>query len=578
MQKREKIFSLRKELGKNLKENGFSKEFVDIKLRFKKPISQYTTAELKEVTLKSLIKYYRRKIEQVTSYKELEEIIGGIPFSRQSIEISKIEENGYSSAIHLLTDINPNLKERRNDYKERFTIENFKELLPINIKLKKFSNDKQKFLEKTGIAFAKIPIRKSSYMRSYRLRTDYKPYRLIDLGMLLAEVFLENSLELFIISNPELYEYQGIKFCFKNKIESVNSVDVYVNMKIDNINAEGICIFDKLKKFNYVCENAELNIIPVVEDTRSFYKLNLNSEYKVIRNFNNLHYKIMLSEFIDRQENIKKHVRIRGDKATEYARFFETKKHINKSTIRVMENNCFKENFGYVELDNDVDLMKFKKIEREFLQFKKAVPLSGLNDHSFRVKKLGRLKADGVYVSAPIKALIIDIGAPNSFAHECMHLIDFTTMKGSTLLSEGIRFRPIIDRYKALVSEKVDSLMNEDPFKVQWFSNKKYNKDYYLDYSEIFARAGEMYLFYIAKLETSFLYANYNSIVFPKDKEFMKMISDYFNWLFQKLKAQLPKKERSIMGILGDRGACVNAIGVAPMEYVINSDGQLRLF
>lgn len=88
----------------------------------------------------------------------------------------------------------------------------------------------------------------------------------------------------------------------------------------------------------------------------------------------------------------------------------------------------------------------------------------------------------------------------------------------------------------------MDSLENGDAFKSQWFSNKKYNKDYYLDYSEIFARAGEMYLFYIAKIETSFLYDNYNSIVFPKDDELMNMISDYFKWLFLKLKAQLPKK------------------------------------
>lgn len=50
-------------------------------------------------------------------------------------------------------------------------------------------------------------------------------------------------------------------------------------------------------------------------------------------------------------------------------------------------------------------------------------------------------------------------------------------MKDSTLLSEGIRFRPIVDRYKELVSKKVDSLENGDAFKSQWFSNKKYNKD-----------------------------------------------------------------------------------------------------
>lgn len=563
MQKREKVFSLRKELGKKLKNNGFSKEFMDIQLKFRKPINQYSTAELKEETLKALIKYYRRKIEQVTSYKELEEIIEGIPFSRQSIEISEIEEEGYSSAIHLLTDINPKLKERRNDYRERFTVQNFKELLPINIKVKKFSNNKQQFLEKTGIAFGKIPIRKSARLRSYRIKTDYKSYRLIDLGTLLAEAFLENSLELFIISNPELYEYQGIKFCFENKMENGNVVDVYVDMKIDNMNAEGRMVFEKLKKFKYISANAELNIIPVVDETRSFYKLYLNSEYNVIHNFNDLHYKIMLREFIDRQENIKKHIRIRGDKATVYARFFETKKHINKSTFKVMKNNCFKENFGYIELDNDVDLMKFKKIEREFLEFKKVVPLPELNDHSFRVKKLGRIKADGVYVSSPVKALIVDIVAPNSFAHECLHLIDYTVMKDSTLLSEGIRFRLIVDRYIELVSKKVDSLENGDAFKSQWFSNKKYNKDYYLDYSEIFARAGEMYLFYIAKIETSFLYDNYNSIVFPKDDELMNMISDYFKWLFVKLKAQLPKKERSIMKILNDTKSSVDTLSAA---------------
>lgn len=578
MQKRDKIFSLRKELGKKLKNNGFSKEFMDIQLKFRKPINQYSTAELKEETLKALIKYYRRKIEQVTSYKELEKIIEGIPFSRQSIEISEIEEEGYSSAIHLLTDINPKLKERRNDYKERFTVRNFKELLPINIKVKKFSNNNQQFLEKTGIAFGKIPIRKSAHLRSYRIKTDYKSYRLIDLGTLLAEAFLENSLELFIISNPELYEYQGIKFCFDNKMENGNVVDVYVDMKIDNMNAEGIMVFEKLKKFKYISANAVLNIIPVVDETRSFYKLHLNSEYNVIHNFNDQHYKITLREFIDRQENIKKHIKLRGDKATVYARFFETKKHINKSTFKVMKNNCFKENFGYVELDNDVDLMKFKKIEREFLEFKKVVPLPELNDHSFRVKKLGRIKADGVYVSSPVKSLIIDIAAPNSFAHECLHLIDYTVMKDSTLLSEGIRFRPIVDKYKELVSKKVDSLENGDAFKSQWFSNKKYNKDYYLDYSEIFARAGEMYLFYIAKVETSFLYDNYNSIVFPKDDEFMNMISDYFKWLFLKLKAQLPKKERSIMKILNDTKSSVDTLSAAPLEYVIKSDGQLTLF
>ena len=50
-----------------------------------------------------------------------------------------------------------------------------------------------------------------------------------------------------------------------------------------------------------------------------------------------------------------------------------------------MKNNCFKENFGYVELDNDVDLMKFKNREG-VLRIQKVVPLPELNDHSFRVK------------------------------------------------------------------------------------------------------------------------------------------------------------------------------------------------
>ena len=63
--------------------------------------------------------------------------------------------------------------------------------------------------------------------------------------------------------------------------------------------------FEKLKKFKYISANAVLNIIPVVDETRSFYKLHLNSEYNVIHNFNDQHYKITLREFIDRQENIK---------------------------------------------------------------------------------------------------------------------------------------------------------------------------------------------------------------------------------------------------------------------------------
>ncbi|QNR65248.1 hypothetical protein IAQ67_15140 [Paenibacillus peoriae] len=213
-----------------------------------------------------------------------------------------------------------------------------------------------------------------------------------------------------------------------------------------------------------------------------------------------------------------------------YAKAFQDKKQVSGKVKSVMENNDFLTHYGKVELDNDVDLVRFNSLELEFNDLKNKIYIPKASDYSFRIRKLGQHRAAGLHYSS-FCATIIDIEHPNAYIHELGHQIDHTMIRNK-ILSESLDFLGIIEIYEKLTEERAKHLPKEDPFIQTWNGTTKYNRSYYFQPTEIFARAYELYISKCLQIESSFLKENYDSPVYPSDKTFLKIIESYFNDLF----------------------------------------------
>lgn len=221
----------------------------------------------------------------------------------------------------------------------------------------------------------------------------------------------------------------------------------------------------------------------------------------------------------------------------EYAKTYMTKKNIPKKTLAFMENNNFLNMFGYVEADEDCEISKLESLSKEFVDLSKKLFLPVAKDHALRFRKLGKIKANGVYYPR-FNTLAVDLDGVSSFVHEMMHMIDFE----NNILSLDYKFKPLLNRYRTLMDEYVLNKYGKDSGAYNtWHKGKsKYNRGYYASNEEAFARMGELYVTDILKVETSFSKIDYSTdmqkIVYPKDAELLDMIKEYFNEVFINIK------------------------------------------
>lgn len=219
----------------------------------------------------------------------------------------------------------------------------------------------------------------------------------------------------------------------------------------------------------------------------------------------------------------------------EYATVFQTKKHIPRAHQERMEANRFLDVYGYVELDEDVDLEKFTALEADLVRFIEATGMVPAPDHSFRVRRLGRHKAAGMYFPY-FKTTVFDLRHPSSFGHEWMHQVDHTALDGKTV-SEGARFQPLYARYREAVEAAVKALPDGDAFGVTWRGSSKFNHDYYLKKTEAFARLGEVYLAQVVG-DNSLLMKRGDletSPVHPTDPVTVRLVRTFFDDLFEEI-------------------------------------------
>jgi len=239
---------------------------------------------------------------------------------------------------------------------------------------------------------------------------------------------------------------------------------------------------------------------------------------------------LMINENIQLTNEAKKEHKMISD----YAASFETKKNIPLKVQECMKKSKFNNYFGYVEFDELVDLKKIGQIEEEFIAFTNMFDLKKHSDHSIRFRRLGKHRAGGLYFPYQ-RALCVDISSPSSMIHEYFHLIDYTAeMKENSCLSKQFKFFPIISKYTEVLDEIVSNLKPEHSFKSKWEGTTKFNRSYFLDPAEIFARCGEIYIKHILEIDNSLVGAD-RPYVYPTDNnELLKLIEVYYSSIINK--------------------------------------------
>lgn len=243
--------------------------------------------------------------------------------------------------------------------------------------------------------------------------------------------------------------------------------------------------------------------------------------FSILKNF----FRNLVNEYQSDKNTAKYNKAISSD----YASAYQTKKNIPKNILHAMSTSKFNEHFGYVEFDADCDLEKISLIEKEFLALTKIFNQDRLNEYSIRFRKLGKHRAAGLYFPS-LGCLCVDIDSPNSLGHEYFHLLDYK----NNCLSKRYSFQSIIQLYTCLIEEEVKK---SDKLK-QWNGNTKYNRDYYLEPTEIFARCGEMYLTHIKQVSNSLVNPDYNGFAYPNNADLLYLIDNYFSKVLPEISYQ----------------------------------------
>ena len=131
----------------------------------------------------------------------------------------------------------------------------------------------------------------------------------------------------------------------------------------------------------------------------------------------------------------------------------------------------------------------------------------------------GNHNAAGLYYPG-VKCLCVDYRHPYSFVHEFGHLIDYEC--GSLSLEGG--FYKVKRLYQEWLS-KYESTFNK---------KSKYNLQYFLKPTEIFARSFEVYCKVVLGIENDLLPDKFEKAVYPHDEQYVREVTAYFNSLLER--------------------------------------------
>ncbi len=245
------------------------------------------------------------------------------------------------------------------------------------------------------------------------------------------------------------------------------------------------------------------------------------SDHNLGRRFSDIAYVLYYMEdrVVEEERTFRGYVQSR--KTGDYAKSYETKKGIPEKVKKAMEAYS-KELFGYVEIDEDCDLELTDTIHKEIKAFcGKFLPNFKLEKAALRFRKLGNHKAVGLYYPF-FNCLCVDIRCPSSFVHELGHLIDH--QKGSGRLSDKAAFAHVRRLYERNFNTAGKELKG------------KYDRSYYLDPTEIFARSFEIFISKRIKADICEPDKDLGKeFAYPADEKYREEVERYFNGLLYEL-------------------------------------------
>lgn len=159
---------------------------------------------------------------------------------------------------------------------------------------------------------------------------------------------------------------------------------------------------------------------------------------------------------------------------------FSDKKRCDAKHRHAAETSMFGRTFRHVEIDDDIDLDLFARLDDEYRTRRGDGELPAIGDwNAFRFRKTGRHKAIGVY-SPHEHAIAVDPRAPRSLIHEFAHAYDFEHGQ----ISCTPRFQPILDMFEAGFDRT-----NQSETRIR----------YALTPTEVFARGWEIHMLHTGK-------------------------------------------------------------------------------
>lgn len=344
-------------------------------------------------------------------------------------------------------------------------------------------------------------------------------YRIVDMHRLFAETLALNELERFIRTNPSLVHYLVAYHAAYNIDKEATALPMDGKFSFD--------LVKKMKQFGLL--RAKTTKTTQVDAYKSIFYATQQERGYLQGVEHPLMQDIIVPEFLQHLLNVNEELNRKKTEHTTYSTSFQTKKRIRQATQEKMNNNAFLSHYGFVEIDNNVPLAVFSEWEQAFIQLTEQINIPTAPNHALRFRRLGKQQATGVYYPS-FNATVLDLDSPDSYAHELGHQLDYTLAKKATTCSGELLFRPILDTYKHLTAKAITALGPEDPFRKQWEGSGKYNRSYYLQSTEIFARSFELYL-QEKGIVSLLLRTKRTCPVYPKDAHYLEQIKQYFDAL-----------------------------------------------
>lgn len=239
------------------------------------------------------------------------------------------------------------------------------------------------------------------------------------------------------------------------------------------------------------------------------------------------HFEILQNAIVEERGRVLSNYKRYAELTSDYAKSFTTKKNRSKKLIEQTEASSLWKYFGYVEYDADVEIDAVRKYETEFETFyQKYLSDINLSEHAIRFRKLGQHHVAGLYYPN-VKCLCVDLHHPHSMVHELGHLIDY--MMGG--LSAQKEFSTLYRETK----DYLETLSKRDDKLGEMLQKKsKYNLNYYLTPTEMFARGFELYVYYILNERSNLLREEYGG-VYNTSNEYIQLVREYFQKVFKEM-------------------------------------------